>query len=705
MELKRLAASFGRLKEEELTLHPGLNIIEAPNESGKSTWAAFIRAMLYGIDSSARMKGGVLPDKKRYLPWSGASMAGFMELSWQGQEITLRRSTSNAARPMADLSAVYTGTGEAVPALRKGVPGETILGVTEPVYRRSAFITGDALGVDANSDLEKRITKLVTTGEERASYTEADDRLRRWQRKRRWRTSGLIPEAEDRRHEVQQKLYRIEDENKRLASLREQTEKLVEQQALLENERKLHVRDERRAILQQHTAAEQAYADAVKESAAADENLRALRERAGSLNAEQITVLREAQVRWQEAEHDRLSAETAFRDKEAALNALPPAEKQPNPKKKPVAVLFILGVLALLGGIVAGMALLPLPMGVAFGLIGVGLILLLVACLLFSSGRKLARAAELEAAHGRELIQQARDAAEAHLKACTEETDGWYTARTEALAALGAEPDADPAETVQNAEALLLSLREAELTAENAQKLAERLTVAPLPLMDPIPEDSMEGTPRLSKAETEDYLKRTAERLRTVRRDLDRGEGLFDLLGDPMVLGTEEARLKSDIERYQTEFDALDIATDALRQANARLQTLFSPLISRRAAALMAQMTGNAYAGVYFDREMHFAAQRSGDVDVRALEYLSDGTRSQLYLAVRLAICELLLPADEPCPLILDDVLLTFDDNRAKDTLRLLRELSRDRQILLFTCQSREQRLLKELEVEECPLP
>lgn len=703
MELKRLAASFGRLKEEELTLHPGLNIIEAPNESGKSTWAAFIRAMLYGVDSSARTKAGILPDKKRYLPWSGASMAGFMELSWQGQEVTLRRSTSNAARPMADLSAVYTGTEEAVPALRKGVPGETMLGVTEPVYRRSAFISGDALGVDANSDLEKRITKLVTTGEERASYTEADDRLRRWQRKRRWRNSGLIPEAEGKRQDIQQKLYRIENENQRLSSLREQAEKLAEQQSLLEIERKLHVRDERRAILRQHAAAEQAYADAVRESAAADETLRALRERVGGLKPEQITALREAQIRWQEAEHDRHDAEAVFQVREKALNDLPAPEKLPNPKKKPMLALFILGALLLLGG--GASFLLPLPIGAACALLGAGLVLLVVGFLLLSAGRKLIRAAELEAAHQRELVQQAKDDAEAYLTSCTEETDGWRTARTKALAALGAEPEADPMETAQNAEALLSSLREAELNAESASKLAQRLTVAPLPPMEPIPEDGMEGTPRFTKAETEDYLVRTRERLRTVRRDLDRSEGLFDLLGDPMVLGTEEARLKSDIERYQAEFDALDIAADALRQANARLQTLFSPLISRRAAALMARMTDSAYAGVYFDREMHFAAQRSGDVDVRQLEYLSDGTRSQLYLAVRLAICELLLPKDEPCPLILDDVLLTFDDHRAKDTLRLLKELSRDRQILLFTCQSREQRLLRELEEEECPQP
>ena len=187
--------------------------------------------------------------------------------------------------------------------------------------------------------------------------------------------------------------------------------------------------------------------------------------------------------------------------------------------------------------------------------------------------------------------------------------------------------------------------------------------------------------------------KQDEDRLKTVSRDLDRGEGIFGLLGDPLVLATEEENLGEESRRLQQEYDALDLALDALREANNRLQTLFSPLISRRAAALMAQMTDGSYAGVYFDREMHFSALRSGDLDARALEYLSEGTRSQLYLAVRLAICELVLPPEEPCPLILDDVLAAFDDKRAKDTLRLLKELSKERQILLLTCQSREKRL------------
>ena len=58
MILKRLQASFGKLDGAVLTLQPGLNLLYAPNEGGKSTWCAFLLAMLYGIDASINTSPG-----------------------------------------------------------------------------------------------------------------------------------------------------------------------------------------------------------------------------------------------------------------------------------------------------------------------------------------------------------------------------------------------------------------------------------------------------------------------------------------------------------------------------------------------------------------------------------------------------------------------------------------------------------------------
>lgn len=65
------------------------------------------------------------------------------------------------------------------------------------------------------------------------------------------------------------------------------------------------------------------------------------------------------------------------------------------------------------------------------------------------------------------------------------------------------------------------------------------------------------------------------------------------------------------------------------------------------------------------------AEEHDGLQPRRALT-LSQGTADQLYLAVRLAVCELVLPAEEPCPLVLDDALASFDDGRCTLALEAL---------------------------------
>ena len=139
MRIVRMKASFGTLQNRELALGEGLNIIEAPNEGGKSTWAAFLRAMFYGIDTRDRDKKGHLADKNRYQPWSGVPMEGELTLEWQGRDITIRRSPRGNT-PFGTFSAVYTGTEEPVPGLTAESCGELLLGVGREVFERSAFL-------------------------------------------------------------------------------------------------------------------------------------------------------------------------------------------------------------------------------------------------------------------------------------------------------------------------------------------------------------------------------------------------------------------------------------------------------------------------------------------------------------------------------------------------------------------------------------
>jgi uncharacterized protein YhaN len=64
---------------------------------------------------------------------------------------------------------------------------------------------------------------------------------------------------------------------------------------------------------------------------------------------------------------------------------------------------------------------------------------------------------------------------------------------------------------------------------------------------------------------------------------------------------------------------------------------------------------------------------------------LSEGSRDQLYLALRLAALDRYLEEQEPMPLILDDLLITFDDDRTRAILPQLGALAQRTQIFLFT--------------------
>ena len=79
----------------------------------------------------------------------------------------------------------------------------------------------------------------------------------------------------------------------------------------------------------------------------------------------------------------------------------------------------------------------------------------------------------------------------------------------------------------------------------------------------------------------------------------------------------------------------------------------------------------------------------AGEDTLHPLVWRSDGTGDQLYLALRLAVSRALIPE---APLVLDDALNRFDDARLAAALALLE--TEPRQILLFTCQDREARLL-----------
>lgn len=248
MIIKRLTASFGKLNGDTLELKNGLNIIRAPNESGKSTWCAFIKAMLYGINTSERDRQDYLSDKNKFAPWSGAPMSGQMEVTHGGRDITISRSALGGA-PMKNFTAVYSQTAQSVPGLDGNNAGEVLTGASEKVYERTAFIRQSGMRISQTSELEKRIAALVSSGSEQRSYSETDEDLRSWMRKLRYRKSGIIPKLEEERSELINQYRLLEEKTESLSRLRQEMIRTQEAKDKLSDELELHRKIEKRSML------------------------------------------------------------------------------------------------------------------------------------------------------------------------------------------------------------------------------------------------------------------------------------------------------------------------------------------------------------------------------------------------------------------------------------------------------------------------
>ena len=145
---------------------------------------------------------------------------------------------------------------------------------------------------------------------------------------------------------------------------------------------------------------------------------------------------------------------------------------------------------------------------------------------------------------------------------------------------------------------------------------------------------------------------------------MDRVAGRLHAAGEPPVLQARAEALTDEIAALEGEYAAIGLALSTLADANAKLQSRFSPALGKRAAEIFDQLTGGAYGAVALDRTLRVSAEPAGSGVPRDAAYLSAGTADQLYLAVRLAICDLALPPENAAPIVLDDALSSFDDER-----------------------------------------
>lgn len=719
MRIKELYATFGSLDNRQLTLKDGLNIVQGRNEAGKSTWGAFIRAMLYGISTREKAKAGYIPDKERYLPWNGNPMYGKCILTSGGDEISIER-TSGKSGVFSKVEAKNLSRGGSAPT------GEELCGIARGVYDRCAFIGQAKLDVDRDADTEKRILSLASSGEETVSAHEVISRLEKGQRLiRSPRGLGTLCDLEK---EIAKKTADIEFAKSTAQELAQTEESL----AVYTSEEKKLLRDIEIARAEEKKGARLLSLRAEESLRSAEENIRKFdtyptKSDYELFSADVATFNRlslSAQALKASLATDELEYENALKEisesrafggmnlalaRERAATDTARLEKSKKRKISPGGILSLCAALLLAGGSFVLYRAGNIPFFAAGAVSSVCFASVGTALLLTAGKRELRECIkEMNDRYGgadTETIEQALIAYSSALsrvddalgqltekRATLHELAGKLEfsqkAVTDTLLRFGINSaSADDGENIMKAmteerEAAYTALREARIRAEaiSSAQADSNETVA----------YTEEEIPLLSLAE----LTSAADEKSAVRKNLEltlaalreRLSG-FDISHAECELET----MRKKEEKLTRSFDAFSLAMKYIGEAEAELSERFSPEVEKRTSEIFSALCGGSF-------EVVRIRNRDFDMDVatgvasarRDGLFLSRGTLDELYFSLRLALCELILPEEGSPPIVLDDAFVNFDDERLSRALMLLKKLSEKRQIILFSCHGRE---------------
>jgi hypothetical protein len=227
------------------------------------------------------------------------------------------------------------------------------------------------------------------------------------------------------------------------------------------------------------------------------------------------------------------------------------------------------------------------------------------------------------------------------------------------------------------------ALEDASRRFADARKHAENMAAMAKPVEKPDAEDFLTD----SLAETDRRLEENRREIHALQQRFGHLQGLMESAGQEQRLRSELEAVNARLDRLAETYAALELAQATLASATAQLQSRFAPRITKEAQSLLGRMTGGRYDRLTISQDMSLSVAAQEETVLRESQRRSEGTVDQIYLALRLAVSRELMPH---APFILDDALVRFDNTRHAAAMEILQEEAASRQIILFTCQTRE---------------
>ena len=159
---------FGGLHNYDYNFEEGLNVVLHDNGWGKTTMAAFLKAMLYGYDTK-RSKDITENERKRYLPWQGGKYGGSLDFEAEGVRYRIYRTFGET--PRFDTTKIVNLDTKTKARIPTNKIGETLFHLDASAFQRSVFINQNGLSINgAASSIHTRLNALVSQANDVSAY-------------------------------------------------------------------------------------------------------------------------------------------------------------------------------------------------------------------------------------------------------------------------------------------------------------------------------------------------------------------------------------------------------------------------------------------------------------------------------------------------------------------------------------------------------
>lgn len=180
-----------------------------------------------------------------------------------------------------------------------------------------------------------------------------------------------------------------------------------------------------------------------------------------------------------------------------------------------------------------------------------------------------------------------------------------------------------------------------------------------------------------------DVSAKTRSELASIKAEI---KALSDSTPAVAQLERKKAELSSLISAHKEFADTADLAAEVLEEAFRELRKNYSGALEQKTAEIFSRLTGGKFDTVNVSKDFDLSVSGSSAFGLKEAAYLSSGTEDQLYLALRLALSELITDDSEALPIFMDDPLADYDDRRAETALSFMKDYSVGRQLIMFTC-------------------